>query len=96
MNSRHKTNLALVGAGTIGQRHLKAMSQVEEAELTAIVDNQSQAESIAVEMNVPFFHTTEEMLRTQLPEGVIVCTPTEIHLEPVLSSLNAGAHVLVE
>ena len=63
----HKTKLALVGAGTIGQRHLKAMSQVEEAELTAIVDNQPQAESIAVEMNVPFFHTTEEMLRTQIP-----------------------------
>ena len=92
----HKTKLALVGAGTIGQRHLKAMSQVEEAELTAIVDNQPQAESIAVEMNVPFFHTTEEMLRIQQPEGVIVCTPTEIHLEPVLSSLKAGAHVLVE
>ena len=92
----NKTKLALVGAGTIGQRHLKAMSQVEEAELTAIVDNQPQAESIAVEMNVPFFHTTEEMLRIQQPEGVIVCTPTEIHLEPVLSSLNAGAHVLVE
>ena len=92
----HKTKLALIGAGTIGQRHLNAMSQVEEAELTAIVDNQPQVESMAVEMNVPFFHTTEEMLRVQQPEGVIVCTPTEIHLEPVLSSLNAGAHVLVE
>ena len=40
----HKTKLALVGAGTIGQRHLQAISQVEEAELTAIVDNQDQAE----------------------------------------------------
>ena len=96
MKTMHKTKLALIGAGTIGQRHLNAISQVEEAELTAIVDNQVQAESIAEEMNVPFFHTTEEMLRVQRPEGVIVCTPTEIHLEPVLSSLNAGAHVLVE
>ena len=92
----HKTKLALVGAGTIGQRHLQAISQVEEAELTAIVDNQAQAESISKEMNVPFFNTTEEMLHALKPEGVIVCTPTEIHLEPVLSSLNAGAHVLVE
>ncbi|MDP7025883.1 MAG: Gfo/Idh/MocA family oxidoreductase [Candidatus Marinimicrobia bacterium] len=92
----HKTKLALVGAGTIGKRHLEAISQVEEAELMAIVDNQDQAESICKEMKVPFFNTTEEMLQTLKPEGVIVCTPTEIHLEPVLSSLNAGAHVLVE
>ena len=80
----HKTKLALIGAGSIGQRHIQAISQVEEAELTAIVDNQAEAESISKEMNVPFFNATEEMLKVLKPEGVIVCTPTEIHLEPVL------------
>jgi predicted dehydrogenase len=30
------------------------------------------------------------------PDGVIVCTPTELHLDPTLAALDAGAHVLVE
>ena len=33
-----KTRLALIGVGMIGKRHLKAMRDVEEAELAALVD----------------------------------------------------------
>ena len=33
-----KTKLGLIGAGTIGKRHLQAISEVTEAELVAIVD----------------------------------------------------------
>ena len=92
----HKTKLALVGAGTIGQRHLQAISQVEEAELTAIVDNQAQAESISKEMNVPFFNTTEEMLHALKPEGVIVCNTSEYCNEVLVQSARAGKSILCE
>ena len=33
-----KARLALIGVGMIGNRHLKAMRDVEEAELAALVD----------------------------------------------------------
>ena len=33
----NKTRLALIGGGRIGKIHLKAMSEVSEAELVAIV-----------------------------------------------------------
>ena len=36
------------------------------------------------------------MLDAIRPDGVVVATPTEYHLEPVLSALATGAHVLVE
>ena len=92
----HKTKLALIGAGTIGKRHLKALSDVEEADLTAVVDTNPKLEKLALDRKVPFFTSTKEMLREREPEGVIVCTPTEVHLAPVLSSLESKAHVLVE
>ena len=91
-----KTRLALIGVGMIGKRHLKAMRDVEEAELAALVDTVPGVSGLAREWSVPFFETTDSMLKEIAPDGVIVCTPTEVHLEPVLQSLDAGAHVLVE
>ena len=91
-----KTRLALIGAGMIGRRHLKAMREVDEAELVAVVDTKTDIQQFAQQWSVPFFSSSEEMLQALEPEGVIVCTPTEIHLEPVIASLEHGAHVLVE
>jgi len=92
----HKTKIALIGAGTIGKRHLKAISETTEAELIAIVDTELMLEKLALERNVPFFQSTKEMLKKNKPDGVIVCTPTEIRLEPVITSLKAKTHVLIE
>jgi len=91
-----KTRLALIGAGVIGKRHLKAIGEVAEAQLVAISDTNLEADRLARDIGVPFFSSTEEMLSTQRPDGVFVCTPTEVHLEPVLSALKFNAHVLVE
>ena len=91
-----KTRLALVGAGVIGRRHLKAIGNVAEAELVAISDTNAETASLAKDNEVPFFLSTEDMLSTQRPNGVFVCTPTEVHLQPVLSALKSKAHVLVE
>ena len=96
MKRVHKTKLALIGAGTIGKRHLKAISETDEAELIAIVDSELKLKYIALEKNVPFFQSTEDMLKNKKPDGVIVCTPTEVRLEPVISSLKAQSHVLIE
>ncbi len=93
---QYRTKLGLIGAGTIGKRHLQAIAEVTEAEVVAIVDTDPLAESIAIESNVGFFASVSQMLKDKQPEGVIVCTPTEVHLEPVLSSLEYNAHVLVE
>ena len=91
-----KTRLALVGAGVIGRRHIKAIGEVAEAELVAIADTNAETASLARDNEVPFFSSTEDMLSTQRPNGVFVCTPTEAHMQPVLSALKSKAHVLVE
>ena len=92
----HKTKLALIGVGTIGKRHLQAISEVADAELVAIVDTDPLAESVAEKANARFFSSARQMLREMQPHGVIVCTPTEDHLKPVLDSIELNTHVLVE
>ena len=92
----NKTRLALIGGGRIGKIHLKAMSEVSEAELVAIVDTNTEIDQLAKHFSVPFFQSSDKMLQTVTPDGVIVCTPTDIHFSPVASALKSGAHVLVE
>ena len=74
--------LAIVGMGMIGKRHHQAMKTLKEAELIAIVDPAEQAKEIALNEGIRWFAKIEEMLAEVVPEGVIVSTPTEIHLAP--------------
>ena len=92
----NKTRLALIGAGRIGKIHLKAMSEVSEVELVAIVDTNTELKQLSKHFSVPFFQSSDEMIRAVTPDGVIVGTPTEIHFGPVASALKSGVHVLVE
>ena len=88
--------LAIIGVGVIGRRHIAAIGDMADCELVAIADPHPTGRTAAEECNVPWFAGTDTMLAETKPDGVIVATPTEHHLEPVLVALDAGAHVLVE
>ena len=106
-----KLKLALIGFGVIGKRHLLASGEVDHVDIVAIADpsfvdgsikaaavsalkETAYAGSLPIESSL--YSSTTEMLDQVKPDGVIVATPTEHHLEPSLLSLKAGAHVLIE
>lgn len=88
--------LALIGAGVIGDTHLARIAAEPAAELVAIADPAPSAAAKAARYGVPHFGAAGTMLGALAPDGVIVATPTEYHLAPVLAALDSGAHVLVE
>lgn len=88
--------LAVIGAGVIGKRHLLASRDLNNFKLVGIADPFPAAQKVADEYNTPLFPSAQQMLDTVHPDGVVIATPTEQHLEPTLQSLEAGAHVLVE
>lgn len=90
------TRLALIGAGRIGARHLETIAKVAEAELVAIADANPAAESVAARYGTAFFDDFESMLADRKPDGVIIATPTDLHLAPALAALESGAHLLIE
>ena len=95
-SSSAKVRLAVIGAGVIGRKHLETIAADPGAELVAIADPSTAVSDLAATYAVPHFNTAEDMLSEVAPDGVVVATPTEYHFDPVLSALNAGAHVLVE
>ena len=88
--------IAVIGAGRMGQYHMNLIAENPKTRLLGIVDLPGQADGIAQQHDVPGFSSIDQMLQTVNPEGVIVATPTEFHLQPVIAVLNQNIDVLLE
>ena len=92
-----KIKFAVVGAGHIGKRHAEMIRRDSEGELVALVDVRSKEECGALDFDVPFFSTFEELLESGLEFDVVnVCTPNGFHAEQSLAALEAKKHVVCE
>ncbi len=92
-----KVKFAIVGAGHIGKRHAEMISRDSEAELVAMVDVRSKEECGALDFNVPFFNSIEDLLASNLEFDVVnVCTPNGLHASQSIKALEAKKHVVCE
>ena len=97
MTAENKIRFAVIGAGHIGKRHAEMIRRDEEGELVAMVDVRSKEECGVQDLNVPFFHTFDELLASGLDFDVVnVCTPNGFHASQSLEALNAKKHVVCE
>jgi predicted dehydrogenase len=64
--------------------------------LSAIVDPSPAAQAIATQTSVPLYRTLDELLERDRPDGVILATPNQLHVEHALTCLAAGVPTLLE
>lgn len=83
--------LVVVGAGLVGQRHIKAIEGVDGVTLAGVVEPHP-TEDLAV----PCFASLEAMFDAMSPDGVVLSTPTPLHVAGGLACIDAGCPVLVE
>ena len=95
-SSSEAIRLAVVGAGLVGQRHAKVISELNGAVLAAIVDTAEAGLEFAKKIGVPSYPTMEALFNSMSLDGVVICTPTTLHVEQGLACINAGIPVLVE
>jgi predicted dehydrogenase len=88
--------LAVIGAGTVGRRHLQAIAAEPSARAVAVVDPAPAGELAADEWRLPHFTDVEAMLDEVAPEGAIIATPNSLHVALSLACVNVGVPVLVE
>lgn len=89
-----KPRIAVLGAGLIGQRHAALLRQ--EAELAAIIDPSEAAQRIAAESGAAWFADLTGYLAANRPDGVIIATPNQLHVDHGLECIAARIPVLVE
>ncbi len=88
--------IAIVGVGLVGRRHVDAIRSLQNVSLTAVVDQTLEGETYAAKIGVPYFSDLSQMLQTVTPDGVILATPTPLHIEQGLVCVAYGCPVLVE
>ncbi len=88
--------IAVAGAGYIGQAHMHAIAQYADSSLCAIVDPALAAIAIAAHADVPLYRSLQEMLRVDSPDGVILATPNQLHVEHARICMDAGLPILLE
>jgi predicted dehydrogenase len=92
----NRTQIAVAGAGYIGRAHMAVAQQSGTCSLSAIVDPSPAAQAIATQTGVPLYRTLDELLERDRPDGVILATPNQLHVEHALTCLAAGVPTLLE
>lgn len=88
--------LAIVGAGLIGRRHIEIIGQCDGVSVASVTDPTDAAKQYAAEKNLPWYPSITEMLAADRPDGVIVATPNQMHVQNGLECVAAGVPMLVE
>lgn len=88
--------LAIVGLGLVGKRHADAVTLVPDVELVAVADPNESGQDAAVGMGIPCFETIDGMFKSVQLDGVILATPTLLHVEQAITCIENKCPVLVE
>jgi len=95
-----KVRAAVVGSGLIaGKKHIPAFQRLRhKTELVAICDlNLAAAKEVAARFGIPrTYSDIAEMLHSENPDLVDICTPPQTHARLAVEAMRHGSHVLIE
>ncbi|HOW01607.1 MAG TPA: Gfo/Idh/MocA family oxidoreductase [Rhodoglobus sp.] len=91
-------NLAVVGLGAFGQKHLDALTQIPDAVIHSVAHSKMDvAQEVAAKYGAAHAFTDYSALLAQPDlDGVLLATPTQMHHAQTIEALRAGKHVMVE
>ncbi|MDH3662321.1 MAG: Gfo/Idh/MocA family oxidoreductase, partial [Alphaproteobacteria bacterium] len=88
--------LVIAGIGLVGKRHADAIRQLGNVALAGVVDPSDEGRHYAHAKNLPWFASLSQMFEEQKPDGVILATPTPLHVQQGLECVAQGCPILVE
>ena len=94
-----KVKIALVGVGGISQVvRIPSLKKNEDVELVALCDvDESKVSFIAEKYKVPkVYFDIQNLIAKEELDGVLICTPNNLHYPMALATLEAGINTLVE
>ena len=91
------TKLCLVGAGSIGRRHLRLLMEREDVAMCVAEPNPMCRQAVQEEFpQVPLYMSMEEAVAAEGCDAVIIATPHGMHAKMAIQALGMGLHVFCE
>ncbi len=91
-----KLKLAIAGLGLVGKRHVDAIHQSGVADLCGIVELTHDGSVDIKGRTVPCYASVDTLIQKEQPDGIILSTPTPLHLEQGEACIEMGVPVLIE
>ena len=89
--------IGIAGIGAIANVHARAIQDLPNATLIGGCCRQAaKGQRFAEEYGCAWYPTVDELLERQRLDVLTICTPSGAHLEPALSAIRHGVHVLCE
>lgn len=90
-------NVAVVGAGFMGQLHARAVAESTAAQLVGLIDlNEGVGRPVAEEFGVTFYQQIDDALQNETIDAFIVALPDKLHRDISVQILEAGRPLMVE
>jgi predicted dehydrogenase len=90
-------NIAIIGAGHIGEVHANAIKKVKNAKVVAVSDSiESKGLSFAKKFKVKFYNDYDEILSNREIDVIAICAPTFLHAEMVIKAARAKKNIFCE
>ncbi len=98
MNMTKTIKVALAGAGAFGIKHIDGIKNIDGVEVVSLISRDlEKTKETAAKYGIGHVTTNlEDSLALKEVDAVILCTPTQMHVEQTLACLRAGKHVQVE
>lgn len=96
---RRRLNIALIGAGRIGQVHAATIAnRVVTARLCGVYDPvlsaaKSMADRLGISKVAP---SADAIFQDDVVDAVLICTPTDTHASLIIAAAKAGKHIFCE
>ncbi len=88
--------IGVIGAGVIGRTHLSTLRRDERCRIVGLADPTPAAAELAAGLGVPSHTDHRDLLAAPGLDGVIVATPTALHVPIGLDAVAAGIPALIE
>ena len=88
--------IAIVGFGLIGRRHAEVVRRAPELALAAVVERDQESHAAAAALGASVYSSLPDMIEAEAPDGIVLATPTPLHIDQGLTCIDAGRPVLIE
>jgi predicted dehydrogenase len=96
MRNSDITRIIVIGAGSIGERHIRAFSRIEGVSVSFVEPKEVRAREIADRYECAKWFTDFDAVPLESFDAAVIATPADSHVSIGILSAQAGLHLLIE